>query len=144
MDYEITKDGKIFVNGIEKKQSNHSQGYKTVWLNGKNIRVHRLVAERYIPNPNNLPYVNHINGIKNDNQVSNLEWVTAQKNVEHSIITGLRIKKRKLTTEVANQIRNEYRQEYKDGGATQYELAEKYNVSRSAIKQIIQNKSYKY
>lgn len=144
MNYEITIDGRIFIDGVEKKQSNHSQGYKTVWLNGKHIRVHRLVAEKYIPNPYNLPYVNHINGIKDDNRVINLEWVTPQKNVEHSVVTGLRIKKRKLTTEIANQIRSEYRKQYKDGGMTQYELAEKYNVSRSAIKQIIQNKSYKY
>jgi hypothetical protein len=144
MNYEITKDGKIYKDGKEKKQSNHSQGYKVVWIDGKNIRVHRLVAEKFIPNPNNLPYVNHVNGIKSDNRVENLEWVTPQKNVEHSVVTGLRIKNRKLTTELANQIRSEYRLEYKDGGPTQKELANKYGVSRSAIKQIIQNKSYKY
>jgi len=142
--YEITKEGIVYENGVVKTQSKHSQGYRTVWINNKHNRVHRLVAEKYIPNPNNHPYVNHINGDKSDNRVENLEWVTSQQNTKHAVVTGLMIKKRKLTTEIANQIRTEYRKQYKDGGATQKQLAEKYGVSRCCIKQIVQNKSYKY
>lgn len=59
--------------------------------------VHRLVAEAFIPNPNNLPEVNHIDGNRQNNNVSNLEWVTSQGNKLHAIRTGLKVYKNRLT-----------------------------------------------
>lgn len=70
-----------------------SNGYRQVGLNGivktKRVKVHRLVAQAFIPNPENKPQVNHINGKKDDNRVDNLEWATAKENSIHSYENNL-------------------------------------------------------
>lgn len=74
-------------------------GYHAVslWKNGKLYRptVHRIVAIHFIPNPHNKREVNHKNGIKTDNRVANLEWVTPAENQKHAYATGLNRRHRK-------------------------------------------------
>ena len=78
------------------KQSITYDGYHRVCLgngsrkNTKRITVHILVAKTFIPNPENKPQVNHIDGNKDNNCASNLEWVTCKENIQHSIKIGLR------------------------------------------------------
>ena len=76
------------------KPQNNAKGYKTIRLSKdgvvENHRIHRLVAKHYIPNLNNKPCVNHIDGNKQNNNVSNLEWATHSENLKHAHRTGLK------------------------------------------------------
>jgi hypothetical protein len=72
------------------KKTVHSTGYIMFGLNrfGKSVpcRLHRLLAEAFIPNPKKLPFINHIDGNKTNNELSNLEWVTKRENSVHRFI----------------------------------------------------------
>jgi hypothetical protein len=93
--YQITNDGKIY-SKISKKELNPYRekiGYLKVSLNrdGKytSYRVHRLVMITYVDNPNNYEHINHINAIKDDNRIENLEWCDREYNLNHAKELGL-------------------------------------------------------
>lgn len=87
--YIIYSDGRIYSvrKDIFLKPFLVTKGYPTVSLYKKDYQVHRLVANAFIPNPNNLPQVNHINHDKTDNRVENLEWCTNRQNTIHRFKT---------------------------------------------------------
>jgi hypothetical protein len=85
--YLIYEDGRVYSKigkGKFLKQVIDKDGYKIATLynkNGKKLKkFHRLVAEHYIPNPENLPVVDHINHVRDDNRVENLRWATVSEN----------------------------------------------------------------
>lgn len=90
--YSITLSGRVINNitGKCKKPSDNHSGkgylYVDLYSNGKRKRffIHRLVADAYIPNPDNKPYINHIDGNPKNNNYQNLEWCTPLENVEHA------------------------------------------------------------
>lgn len=88
--YQVSDLGRVksFYNGKERilKGRDNSRGYPMVILyndKSKQVSVHRLVAEAFVPNPNNLPQVNHINEDKHDNRADNLEWCDGKYNCNY-------------------------------------------------------------
>jgi hypothetical protein len=77
-----------FVEGRIMKTRVNNCGYVEVRLSiggfSKTYFIHRLMAQHYIPNPGGKPYINHKNGIKTDNRIENLEWVTHSENMKHA------------------------------------------------------------
>ena len=66
-----------------------SNGYCKVYADGQGYLVHRLVAEAFIPNPDDKPQVNHKDGNKRNNSIANLEWATQSENTQHAYDNGL-------------------------------------------------------
>ena len=93
-DYSVSTEGEVrkdTTNYILSQSSQQDYKFVGLIINGKKkrMRVHRMVALTFIDNPDNKPYVNHINGNRSDNNVENLEWVTPSENTQHAVDTGL-------------------------------------------------------
>jgi hypothetical protein len=92
--YWVSNFGNVKSKRKDKKLSINLDGYYVVNLckNGKikTFTVHRLVAQAFVPNPKNKPFVNHIDGDKLNNYYKNLEWCTQSENMKHASMLGLR------------------------------------------------------
>lgn len=147
--FMISSKGRIYSKRSSKilKQTVGKTGYFTLAtrIGGRKglavcFKIHRLVAEAFIPVPEGKVEVNHKDGNKLNNSVDNLEWVTRSENALHAHATGLSVnakkeesKNSKLTEAVVQQIRKEY----KPFQVTQRALAKKYGVSKTTIQSIV-------
>jgi len=145
--YSITEDGRVLKN-LTKEMSLtlDTRGYPKVGIiyvdKRRTKKVHRLVAELLIPNPNNLPQVNHIDGDKTNNHISNLEWCTVSHNVKHAYDNGLYDNKLKNHGKLTDEEVRSIRDKYSSGQYKQKELAVIYNCHKTTISQIVRRKSY--
>lgn len=154
--YCVDKDGNVYSlfksRGVRKlKIVKDKDGYGLVTLHlpsGKQKvpRVHRLVAQAWIQNPDNKPTVNHINEDKLDNRVANLEWATSKENNHHSLTNvykGLRgsnnVNATGLTEEDVLDIRMFY-----DNGIRVKDIKKLYKVAQSTIERIAYRKSWSW
>ncbi len=138
------KKGKIMVvseNNKEYKQISLSKNNKL-----KTFKIHRLIALAFIPNPNNYPYVNHIDGNKKNNNIINLEWCTAQMNIKHAYDMGL-MNAPKGKNSGASKLKDEDILNIfilNKEGLGHRKIAKIYNISRVAIKIVLQRKSWRH
>lgn len=153
--YVVSNTGKVKRADVDKtmKFSVNKKGYLKVALSArgalKSCAVHRVVAFAFLENPENKPEVNHINGVKMENNVENLEWCTRDGNIAHAINTGLRDYKSmtgekshlsKLTEKEVREIRL-----LRSGTKlTLLKIAKKYNVTKDAIYDIVHFRSWKH
>lgn len=142
-DYEITKNGDIInkhTGHILKGQPN-AKGYLRISIGGKLMFIHKLVAEKYVPNPDNKEQINHIDGNKLNNSADNLEWCTNQENRNHAVKEKLHLQGEdcnwsKLDWDKVNYIRAHPE-------VTIKYFAELYGVSRSTISDVRHYRTWK-
>lgn len=149
--YLVGRDGTIVSTKTGKVLKTHTckKGYHRVNLKPRGVGVklvHRIVAEIYIPNPDNLPQVNHKDGNKDNNSVDNLEWVDNLTNTRHAVANGLiplgdERPNAKFSDEDIKMIRA-MKEDWPS--LTYYELADLWECSYQTIHKIITKQTYKH
>lgn len=100
--------------------------YAKLRIDGKKYRIHRLVAEIFIPNPDNKPFVDHIDGDRYNNRADNLRWVTSTENNRH--LSETRKNYKSLT--------NEQKEDIKNSDLSNHDLALKYKITVPQVRKI--------
>jgi hypothetical protein len=147
LDERVGYRGKIIPRKIKSQRLVRNYYAVTLIKNNKPLtkKIHRLVAETYIPNPDNKPFVNHKDGNKLNNNVHNLEWVTPLENVKHAWENGLvdykgeKVYTAKLTSKDVILIRTNCKS-YEDKIA----FSKIYNINLSTINRLLRNETWKH
>ena len=141
------KGRKQKIKGKIIRQRKNANGYIHLTLFDCNQKchhksLHRLLAENFIPNPENKLQVNHRDGNKLNNQISNLEWVTQSENITHAFKLGLMPKGSKHFNSKLDEIKVSEIRSLKN--LSTHEIAKIYNVAASTIGKILLKKSWKH
>lgn len=148
--YTIREDGYIYslkrhyCKGGVVRQWVSKLGYPVVYLckghKAKTVKVHRIVAMAFIPNPKNKPQVNHKDGDKLNYSIKNLEWATPKENVRHAHKTGLTIHKRGYEasdSKLSMQQRNKIVLLYAVKNISQADISKKFKVTQGLISLVV-------
>lgn len=150
--YMVSKHGSVICNNGNEiaKQINH-KGYYRVGISNelgrKSVFIHRIVATAFLPNPNNLPQVNHKDGNKKNNHYLNLEWCDNSHNIRHAIDNGLMkmpFGENHPNTSLTEKEVLEIRQASLNKYFKRRDLAEIYGVTESNVKDIRNGRSWKH
>lgn len=112
----------------------------------KSVLLHRLIAKAFIPNPNNLPQVNHKDGNKQNNMIDNLEWVSAQDNIIHAYTNNLMHPAHGIKINVGHFVEEDIRNIRRMAltGMSQRKIAAEYGVHQGSIWLILKGKTYRW
>lgn len=152
-DYQVYSDGRIFgPSGKQLKVRKNSDGYVVVTIGNKNIRrtaktVHSIVAEQFVPNPNNLSEVDHKDGNRMNASMENLEYVEHVENIRRAYekgsykgrCVGVGNPKAKLNDGLVMRLREEYKT-----GVTIKELCDKYGYPWNTIGNAVKGYTWKH
>lgn len=138
-------------NGVEQTRRerlmkpSYASGYQRVEFDGVAHQWHRVIADAFIPNPENKPYINHINGVKDDNRIENLEWCTQSENAKHSFRIGTQDNKGQNHPQAlfTNEQIIKINQLIKDGVKGRV-IADLFGVHESTISKIKMKKHWNY
>lgn len=163
--YSVSDSGYVYSKRKKTimKSGGSSTGYPKIDLydddgNRYPVQIHRLVAEHFIPNPHDKPQVNHIDGSRDNNKVTNLEWVTSSENMIHARDIGRLVISAERRAKVSeffkgeNHPRSKLSEEdvrniwklKKQGIYTQRKIAEFFKVSESTISMILRKQNWKH
>ncbi len=151
--YYVTKFGSIFSSKSGKLK--RIRPYKTPdgylffnpFQDGKagKVRIHRAVAEAFLPNPSGYTQINHKDGCKENNHVSNLEWCSPKQNMAHAKSNGLMARGEKIgTSKLPRSQVIEIREKYIPRKYTLRMLAAEYGVSHVAIRRVVVRESWNH
>lgn len=150
--YAATENGFIWSHLSRKflAQSISKHGYKKCGLykdgKYKSFSVHRLIACTFIENPLGKPQVNHIDGVKTNNHMKNLEWVTDEENHAHAVKTGLMNTPRGMSIGISKLIDEDIRdiRMFANGGIRHAHIARMYRISQTTVWQIANRLTWKH
>ena len=152
-DYMVSNQGRIFsLKSNSFMEGTHAEnGYVRIKLRDKDGKQHikakhRIVAESFCENKENKPFVNHIDGDKDNNNPNNLEWVTSKENTHHAIDTGLiyTIGEKSHFASINEETAHEICKLIEEGNMTLKEIAKYLNVGYDCVKKINSGLSWKH